>query len=48
MLHIVPNIRLRCHFGTRGDYQSRGHNDGRPALQIYSVDMLAAPVAFAR
>ena len=20
MLHIVPNIRLRCHLGTRGDY----------------------------
>ena len=48
MLHIVPNIRLHCHLGTRGDYQSRGQKDGRPALHIYSVDMLAAPAAFAR
>ena len=48
MLHMVPNIRLLCHLGTRGDYQSRGHKDGRPALHIYSVDMLAALAAFAR
>ena len=48
MQHIVPNIRLRRHFGTRGDYQSRGHKDGQPALHIYSGDMLAAPAAFAR
>ena len=48
MLQKLPNIRLRCHLGTRGDYQSRGHKDGRPALHIHSVDMLAAPAAFAR
>ena len=35
MLHIVPNTRLRCHLGTRGDYQPRGHKDGRPALHTY-------------
>ena len=48
MLQKLPSIRLRCRLGTRGDYQSRGHRDGRPALHIYSVDMLAAPAAFAR
>ena len=48
MQHKTPTYASAAISATRGDYLRADIKTARPALHIYSVDMLAAPAAFAR